>query len=78
MGHGWGMAINNKDLAAVGWAVLSMAVVILLYDQVIFRPIVAWSDKFNMGQIASQKKPHSWVYDVIKRANVLSFCRQII
>jgi len=73
IGSWLGMAIGNKDLAGVGWAVLSMAIVILLYDQVIFRPVVAWSDKFNMGQTASQKKPKSWVYDVINRANVLGF-----
>ncbi len=72
------MAISNKDLAGVGWAVLTMAIVILLYDQFIFRPIVAWSDKFNMGQTASQKKPESWVYDVINRANVLGFVARLL
>lgn len=73
IGSWLGLAINNKDLGAVGWAVLSMAIVILLYDQLLFRPIVAWSDKFNMGQTASQKKPTSWVYDVINHANALGF-----
>jgi len=66
-------AINDKNLTAVGLAVLTMAIVILLYDQFIFRPIVAWSDKFNMGQTASQKKPESWVYDIMNRANILGF-----
>ncbi len=72
IGSWLGLAIANKDLAAVGWATLAMTIVILLYDQIIFRPIVAWSDKFNMGQTASQLKPKSWLYDVIKRANALS------
>src|SRR5580700_226593 len=77
IGSWLGMAIRNKDLAGVGWAVLSMAVVILLYDQLIFRPVVAWSDKFNMGQTASQKKPKSWVYDVIHYANALSYVTKL-
>lgn len=72
IGSWLGMAINNKDITDVVWAVLSMAIVIFLYDQIIFRPIVAWSDKFSMGQTASQKKPNSWVYDVINRANALN------
>src|ERR1700722_4858566 len=40
------LAINNKDLISVAWAVLAMGIVILLYDQLLFRPIVAWADKF--------------------------------
>ncbi len=67
------LAIQNKDLTRVGWAVLTMGVVILLYDQIIFRPIVAWADKFNVGQIASQLRPKSWVYDVFKRAKITAF-----
>lgn len=78
IGSWLGLAISNKNLTAVGWAVFSMAIVILLYDQLIFRPIVAWSDKFNMGQTASQKKPESWVYDIINRANVLGFVGRLL
>ena len=66
-------AIDQKDFHAVAWAVLAMGIVILLYDQVIFRPIVAWSDKFNMSLTASQKQSKSWIYDVIRRSNILAY-----
>ena len=56
------LAIDQKDFAAVGWAVLAMAVVIVLYDQLLFRPVVAWADKFRFEQTAGQQKPRSWVY----------------
>src|SRR6201987_3903731 len=39
-------AIDAKDIRAVLLAVATMAIVILAYDQLIFRPIVAWADKF--------------------------------
>jgi len=42
------LAITRRDLAAVGWAVLAMLVVILLYDQLLFRPIVAWAEKIPL------------------------------
>ena len=42
------VAIDARDLGAVGWVVLTMLVVIILYDQVLFRPLVAWSEKFNL------------------------------
>ena len=41
-------AIKDQNLAAIGWAVLAMLLVIILYDQLLFRPLVAWSDKFRV------------------------------
>lgn len=66
------LAIKNKDIAAVGSAILTMAIVIFVYDQLIFRPIVAWADKFNMGQTASQDAPKSLVYEVLRRTRLLN------
>jgi NitT/TauT family transport system permease protein len=43
------LAIQSRNLQAVGWAILAMSVTILAYDQLMFRPIVAWSDKFRRG-----------------------------
>jgi NitT/TauT family transport system permease protein len=62
------MAINQKDLAAVGWSILAMTVVILLYDQLMFRPLVAWSDKFRFEQTAAQSVPQSWLLNIVRRA----------
>jgi NitT/TauT family transport system permease protein len=66
------VAIDRQDLGAVGWAVLAMGVVILLYDQLLFRPIVAWADRFRFEQTASQEEPRSWFLDVLRRARLLS------
>ena len=41
------LAIDQKDLGAIGWALLTMLVVILAYDQLFFRPLIAWTDKFR-------------------------------
>jgi len=41
------VAIQQKDLGAIGWAILAMLAVILLYDQLLFRPLVAWADRFK-------------------------------
>lgn len=38
-------AIEQRDLNAVGWAIAAMTVAIILYDQLLFRPLVAWADK---------------------------------
>jgi NitT/TauT family transport system permease protein len=65
------LAIDRRDFAAVAWAVGAMAVVIGLYDQLLFRPIVAWADKFRFEQTASQEQPQSWIYDLVRRTRVM-------
>ncbi|HLG46214.1 MAG TPA: ABC transporter permease subunit [Reyranella sp.] len=64
------VAIDEQDIGAVVLAVATMAVVILLYDQLVFRPIVAWADKFRFEQTAASQRPRSWVYDLWRRARL--------
>jgi NitT/TauT family transport system permease protein len=65
------LAIARENLVAVAEAVGVMAVVILAYDQFMFRPIIAWADKFKFEQTAAQERPRSWVYDLVRRTKVL-------
>ena len=64
-------AIQQRDLAAVGWAILAMTIAILLYDQLLFRPMVAWADKFRFEQTAAQIVPRSWVLELFRRSALL-------
>jgi NitT/TauT family transport system permease protein len=48
-------------------AVVTMAVVILGYDQLFFRPIVAWGGKFRVELSASQTVERSWVLNILQR-----------
>jgi NitT/TauT family transport system permease protein len=65
------VAIEQKDIQAVVLAVATMGCVIIAYDQLLFRPIVAWADKFRFEQTAAAARPRSWVYDVIRRTRVI-------
>src|SRR5215475_7699244 len=65
------VAIEQKNITAVAMAVGVMAVVILAYDQLLFRPIVAWADKFRFEQTAAQERPRSWVFDLVRRGRVI-------
>ena len=62
------LAIAQHDLVAVGWAVFTMFVVILIYDQLLFRPLVAWAEKFRIEAPAGAPEPGSWVLDLLQRA----------
>jgi NitT/TauT family transport system permease protein len=63
-------ATAEKDLAAVGWVVLTMTVVIILYDQLMFRPLVSWADKFRFEQTGAQTAPGSWFLDLLQRSRL--------
>jgi NitT/TauT family transport system permease protein len=65
------LAIDRQNLGAVAQAVGVMALVIFAYDQFLFRPIVAWADKFKFEQTAAQQRPRSWVYDLIRRTKLV-------
>ena len=63
-------AIASENLPALGWALLTIATIILLVDQIFWRPLIAWSDKFRLEQSASSETPQSWVYDLLKAARI--------
>jgi NitT/TauT family transport system permease protein len=60
-------ANDEGNWAAIGAAVLTMAIVILLYDQLLFRPIVAWADKFKVELTESEIVPTSSVLNLLQR-----------
>ena len=65
------LAIEKQDMRAVMWAIGTMLIVILIYDQILFRPLVAWADRFRFEQEAGDVPPHSWVFDVLRRSRII-------
>jgi NitT/TauT family transport system permease protein len=65
------LAIQKQNLPAIGYAMLTMFLVILAYDQLLFRPVVAWADKFRFEQTASASAPTSWMLDLFRRTRAL-------
>ena len=68
------LALEQKDIAAVGWAILAMLVVILAYDQLLFRPLVAWSAKFRFETTAGATASDPWMLRLMRRTRLLQFC----
>jgi len=66
------LAIAHRNLGAVGYVILVMSLVILAYDQLLFRPLVAWADKFRMENTASATAPSSWLLNVVHRTHLIT------
>jgi NitT/TauT family transport system permease protein len=66
------LAIEARDLGAIGWAIGAMLVGIVLYDQLFFRPLLAWADKFRFEEGTSDAAPSSWLLTWMRRTDALS------
>jgi NitT/TauT family transport system permease protein len=63
------MAIEQQDLGAIGWAILTMLIGILMYDQLFFRPLLAWADKFRYEETGSDTAQESWLLTWLRRTD---------
>ncbi len=66
------LAIEQADVAAMVYAGLTLLIIILIYDQLIFRPIVAWSEKFKFEQSEAQEIAQSWMLRLLQRSGIAS------
>jgi len=65
------LAIQQQNLRAVGWAIFTMLIVILIYDQILFRPLVAWADRFRFDQEPGILVPESWMLNILRRSRIV-------
>ncbi len=63
-------AVVQKNVPALVWAAVTIALVIVIVDRLFWRPVVAWADKFRFEQSAAASQPQSWVYDILRAARV--------
>jgi NitT/TauT family transport system permease protein len=65
------LAIAERNLHAIGWAIGAMLVVILIYDQLLFRPLITWSDRFRFEQEQNEEPQQSWVLTMFRRSRLI-------
>jgi NitT/TauT family transport system permease protein len=67
------VAIAQKNLTAIFYAILTMLLVILIYDQLLFRPLLAWADRFRIDNEQSDEPPQSWVLTMLRRSKFIDW-----
>ncbi|WP_408886791.1 ABC transporter permease [Lichenicola cladoniae] len=65
-------AVAHRNIVAVFEAILTMLVVILLYDQLLFRPLVAWSARFRLETTPGAVAGDPWVLRLLRRTRLLN------
>jgi NitT/TauT family transport system permease protein len=66
-------AVERGDNHAASWAIVAMLAVILGSDQVVWRPLLAWADKFKIELTESSSPPTSWLYNLLRGAYVFTW-----
>jgi NitT/TauT family transport system permease protein len=67
------VAIAERNLTAIFYAIGAMLVVILIYDQLLFRPLIAWADRFRIDNEQSEDQPQSWVLTMLRRSDLVDW-----
>ncbi|HXA23807.1 MAG TPA: ABC transporter permease subunit [Acetobacteraceae bacterium] len=66
------LALEQRDILAVLYAIAAMLLVILAYDQLLFRPLVAWSQKFRFETTAGATAADPWLLRLMRRTRLLN------
>jgi NitT/TauT family transport system permease protein len=69
-------AASAGDTASIVWGIATMVTVIVLLDQFVWRPVIAWAEKFKVEQVESTDAPGSWVLNFLQHSTGLSRIRQ--
>jgi NitT/TauT family transport system permease protein len=73
LGSYMAQAIDQGDHTAALWAVIAMLALILISDQLVWRPLLAWADKFKIELTESGSAPTSWVFDLLRGSYVFTW-----
>lgn len=75
--HGLGAylqeAANQGDFRAIAFGLAALIMTIVALDQLIWRPLLAWSDRFKVEMTESEQPPTSWFYDLIRASRLASW-----
>jgi NitT/TauT family transport system permease protein len=66
------VAIEAENGRAIAWAIGAMFVGIIMYDQLFFRPLLVWADKFRFEELDGEVGRRSWLLDWVRRSRIAS------
>jgi len=66
-------AANRGDLRAIIWGIIALVVLIVLLDQFVWRPLVAWSERFTLEMVERDYPATSWFYDLLRSSSVVEW-----
>jgi NitT/TauT family transport system permease protein len=71
-------AANRRDVAAIAWGLGALVSVIVVLDQLVWRPLLAWSSRFKLEMVAGAEAPSSWFYSVLGHSRLILAAQHVV
>jgi NitT/TauT family transport system permease protein len=71
-------AANQGDIGAIAWGIGTLVFVIVALDQLMWRPLLCWADRFKLETVDGDAPPKSWFYDALREARLLDWLSQTL
>jgi NitT/TauT family transport system permease protein len=65
-------AANRGNLESLAWGLGALMLTIVTLDQLVWRPLLAWSERFTLSLVESANPPTSWFYDALRSSRLLN------
>ena len=72
------VAIDRGDVTAMLSAIVAMVIMIVAVDQLVWRPIIVWAEKFKIEESGAATVSQSWVLDLLRRSRMTAWLRDMI
>jgi len=69
-------AASAGDTSSILSGIVTMIAVIVLLDQFVWRPVIAWAEKFKVEQVENTDAPRSWVLDLFRHSRGIEQIRK--
>lgn len=63
-------AANQSEVSAIAWGIATLVLTVVLLDQLIWRPLIAWADRFKVDMVENDNPPTSWFYELMTNSRV--------
>jgi NitT/TauT family transport system permease protein len=71
-------AANQSNIPAIAWGLFTLILTVVLLDQLVWRPLIAWSERFKVEMVESEHPPTSWFYNLIGSSRIVAWYNQRI
>jgi NitT/TauT family transport system permease protein len=66
------VAVAKGNVPAMLWAIVAMVLMIVLLDQLLWRPVVTWAEKFRVEESSGQEAATSWFLDLLHQSRMIA------
>ncbi|MDM8001004.1 MAG: ABC transporter permease subunit [Dehalococcoidia bacterium] len=72
------VAIHEGNVSAMIYAITAMIIMIVVVDQLFWRPVVVWAQRFRVEESTSEENVSSWFWELLRRSNLVALAVGVV